>query len=49
MHGCYETRKEKYKDKVWTVESESWDLCVQRLCGLKGTSEDLLRNICEEG
>lgn len=27
MHSCYESRKEKYKDKVWTVDSDPWALC----------------------
>ncbi|MEK5089073.1 hypothetical protein MKY98_19415 [Paenibacillus sp. FSL M8-0228] len=38
MHGSYEARKEKYKDKVWTVESEPWDLCGSEVVRLEGYS-----------
>ncbi len=38
MHSCYEARKEKYKDKVWTVDSESWDLCGSEVIRLEGYS-----------
>ncbi|PNQ81635.1 hypothetical protein [Paenibacillus sp. F4] len=38
MYGCYEARKEKYKNKVWTVESESWDLCGSEVVRLEGYS-----------
>ncbi|WP_167348454.1 hypothetical protein [Paenibacillus etheri] len=36
MHSCYEDRKEKYKDKVWTVKSEPWDLCGSEVVLLEG-------------
>lgn len=36
MHTCYEARK--YADKVWTVCSESWDLCGSEVCRLEGFS-----------
>ncbi|MEK4452845.1 MULTISPECIES: hypothetical protein [unclassified Paenibacillus] len=36
MHSCYEARKEKYKDKVWTVKSEPWDLCGSEVVLLEG-------------
>ncbi len=45
MHGCYEAHKEKYKDKVWTVDLSLGTCVVRRLCSSKGTSEDLLQNI----
>ncbi|MDQ0496351.1 hypothetical protein QOZ95_004541 [Paenibacillus brasilensis] len=35
-HGCYEARKEKYREKVWTVESEPWDLCGSEVVRLEG-------------
>lgn len=38
MHSCYEARKEKYKDKVWTVKSEPWDLCGSEVVLLDGYS-----------
>ncbi|MEK4993224.1 hypothetical protein [Paenibacillus sp. FSL H7-0918] len=38
MHSCYEARKEKYKDKVWTVKSEPWDLCGSEVVLLEGFS-----------
>ncbi|QNR70337.1 hypothetical protein IAQ67_13975 [Paenibacillus peoriae] len=38
MHTCYEAHKEKYKDKVWTVESEPWDLCGSEVVRLEGHS-----------
>ncbi|WP_438491685.1 hypothetical protein [Paenibacillus sp. IHBB 3054] len=32
MHSCYEARKEKYGDKVLTVDSKPWELAdVKRL------------------
>ncbi|MDQ0047704.1 hypothetical protein J2T18_001987 [Paenibacillus polymyxa] len=36
IHGCYEACKEKYKDKVWTVGSEPWDLCGSEVVRLEG-------------
>ncbi|MEK5166014.1 hypothetical protein NYE69_27210 [Paenibacillus sp. FSL R5-0527] len=36
MHSCYEARKEKYAGKVWTVDSEPWDLCGSEVVRLKG-------------
>ncbi len=36
MHSCYEARKEKYAGKVWTVESEPWDLCGSEVVRLEG-------------
>lgn len=38
MHTCYEAQKEKYKDKVWTVASEPWDLCGSEVVSLEGFS-----------
>lgn len=38
MHTCREANMEKYKDKVWTVVSESWDLCGSEVCKLDGFS-----------
>lgn len=34
MVNCYEA--EKYKDKIWTVRSEPWDLCGTQVVLLKG-------------
>lgn len=36
MHTCYEASMEKYRDKVWTVESEPWDLCGSEVVLLEG-------------
>ena len=36
MHTCAEARLEKYKDKVWTVVSEPWDLCGSEVVMLEG-------------
>lgn len=36
MHSCYEARKEKYKDKVWKVRSEPWELCGSEVVLLEG-------------
>lgn len=36
MHTCYEASMEKYKDKVWTVDSEPWDLCGSEVVMLGG-------------
>jgi len=38
MHSCYESRKEKNIDKVWTVRSEPWDLCGSEVVLLEGYS-----------
>ncbi len=38
MHTCYEASMEKNKDKVWTVESEPWDLCGSEVVLLEGKS-----------
>jgi len=36
MHTCSEARLDKYKDKVWTVNSEPWDLCGSEVVLLDG-------------
>lgn len=36
MVNCFEA--EKYKDKVWEVRSEPWDLCGSEVVLLKGKS-----------
>ncbi|QDA30233.1 hypothetical protein [Paenibacillus polymyxa] len=36
MQNCYEARKEKNKDKVWTVNSEPWELCGSEVVLLDG-------------
>jgi hypothetical protein len=36
MHTCAEARSEKYKDKIWTVKSEPWDLCGSEVVLLEG-------------
>jgi hypothetical protein len=38
MHTCYEPRKEKYRDKVWTVDSEPWELCGSEVVRLEDYS-----------
>ncbi len=38
MVNCYEARLEKYKDKIWTVSSEPWDLCGSEVVKLEGKS-----------
>ncbi|WP_145413768.1 hypothetical protein [Paenibacillus xylanexedens] len=38
MHTCYEARQDKYRDKVWTVVSEPWDLCGSEVVNLEGFS-----------
>jgi hypothetical protein len=38
MHTCSEASMEKYKDKVWTVASEPWDLCGSEVVLLEGKS-----------
>ncbi|MEK5163157.1 hypothetical protein NYE69_12570 [Paenibacillus sp. FSL R5-0527] len=38
MHTCYEARKEKNAGKVWTVESEPWDVCGAEVVKLEGYS-----------
>lgn len=38
MHTCYEARKEKYKGKVWKVDSEPWELCGSEVVRLEGYS-----------
>lgn len=34
--NCAEAQLEKYKDKVWTVRSESWNLCGTEVVLLEG-------------
>jgi hypothetical protein len=36
MHTCSESTLEKYKDKVFTVMSEPWDLCGSEVVMLDG-------------
>ena len=36
MHTCLEASNEKYKDKVWIVKSEPWDLCESEVVLLDG-------------
>lgn len=36
MYGCAETRSEKYKNKVFTVRSEPWELCGSEVVKLEG-------------
>lgn len=36
MVNCYEARLDKYKDKVFTVRSEPWDLCGTEVVKLEG-------------
>jgi len=36
MHTCLKARNEKYKDKIWTVNSEPWDLCGSEVVLLEG-------------
>jgi len=36
MHTCLEARSEKNKDKIWTVNSEPWDLCGSEVVLLDG-------------
>ena len=38
MHTCYEAELEKYKNKVWTVTSNPWDLCGSEVVNLEGFS-----------
>jgi hypothetical protein len=38
MVNCYETRLDKYKNKVFTVKSEPWDLCGSEVVKLEGKS-----------
>lgn len=52
MHTCYEARSEKYKDKIWTVASEPWDLCGSEVVLLEGFrggfATEYLRKVKEE-
>lgn len=36
MVNCAEARLEKYKDKVWEVDSEPWNLCGSEVVLLRG-------------
>lgn len=36
MHTCAEASLDKYKDRVWTVASEPWDLCGSEVVMLDG-------------
>jgi hypothetical protein len=36
MHTCAEARMDKYKDKIWAVASEPWDLCGSEVVLLEG-------------
>lgn len=36
MHTCLEAELPKYKDKVWTVASEPWNLCGSEVVLLDG-------------
>ncbi len=36
MHTCLESKSGKYKDKIWTVTSEPWDLCGSEVVLLGG-------------
>jgi len=38
MHTCIEPKREKYKDKIWTVNSDPWDLCGSEVVLLDGFS-----------
>jgi len=38
MHTCSESTIDKYKDKVWVVRSEPWDLCGSEVVLLEGKS-----------
>lgn len=38
MINCAEARMDKYKDKVFTVRSEPWDLCGSEVVLLEGKS-----------
>jgi hypothetical protein len=38
MHTCSEASLDKYRDKVWTVRSEPWDLCGSEVVLLEGKS-----------
>ena len=38
MHTCYEASMEKYKDKVWNVVSEPWNVCGSEVVLLEGKS-----------
>lgn len=38
MHKCSEAGIEKYKDKIWVVRSEPWDLCGSEVVLLEGKS-----------
>ncbi|MGG1670010.1 hypothetical protein ACIFOE_05035 [Paenibacillus sp. NRS-1783] len=51
MHSCFEARKATNKDKVWTVNSEPWELYGSEVVMLDGYSggfaTKFLRNVPE--
>ena len=53
MYACAEASLEKYKDKVWTVRSEPWDLCGSEVVLLEGFrggfATEYLRKVNNDG